>query len=425
MKTLRAAVPEKRVKKALAGPKSPAPKENIPFPGAWPGAWSIDEAEAQSVAEVLEAQTLFRHYGPRVLGKARAFEKAFAAKTGTQFALGVSSGTGALVVALVGLEIGHEDEVIMPSYPWIANPCAVVLVGAVPVIAEIDESLNLDPTDIERHITPRTKAIMVVHTSGVPADMDGIMAVARKHGLKVLEDGAQSCGARFHGKRIGSFGHAGAFSFQTNKIMTTGEGGAMTTSDPVVYERAIRYHDLGGVREQFEIEAKGKGFFGSNYRMNEMTGAVALEQLKKLDGIIEAMRANKAEITEGIRGLPGLTLRKIPDPAGDAGAMLTFFAPDADSSDRLVKALAEEHLPCGRAYGGKTLYDLWPDHFEQWLTERKTRGARALKQSYTSGLCPRSESILKRALSISITPNLKASHIARAIDGIRKAWRVV
>src|SRR5262249_1250540 len=138
----------------------------VRFPGGWPGAWSIDEQEVNGVKEVAEAQSLFRHYGPKVLGKAAAFEKAFAAKIGTCFALGVTSGAGALLTALTAFEIGYEDEVIMPCFPWIANPAATVLAGAIPVLAEIDASLNLDPNDVERHITPRTKAIMVVHTSG-------------------------------------------------------------------------------------------------------------------------------------------------------------------------------------------------------------------------------------------------------------------
>jgi 8-amino-3,8-dideoxy-alpha-D-manno-octulosonate transaminase len=412
------------MKAAMAESPTQTQTQPIVFPGAWPGAWTIDEEESRAVREVIEAQSLFRHYGPKVLGKVAAFEKAFAAKTGTRFALGVTSGTGALMSALVGLEIGPEDEVIMPCFPWIANACAAVLVGAVPVLAEIDESLNLDPKDIERHITRHTKAIMVVHTSGVPADMDPIMDVARRHGIKVIEDGAQSCGGSYHGRRVGSIADAGAFSFQTNKIMTTGEGGAVTLSDPSAFERAIRYHDLGSVRPSFGIEAKGKGFFGNNYRMSELTGAVALVQLGKLDGIIGRMRTIKAAIVDGIRDLPGLTLRKYPDPSGDAAATITFFAPSAEMAEQAIAALAPQQVPCAKPYGGKTLYELWPDHFQSWLAERKARDARSLKQNYGPGLCPRSEGLLRRALALPLTPYLTQAHIERAIVAIRNAWQL-
>lgn len=396
-----------------------------PLPGAWPGAWTIDEDEVQAVMEVMKAKSPFRHYGPRVLGMARQFEKAFAAKMGTGYALGVTSGTAALAVSLVGMEVGPEDEVIIPAFTWIACPCAAVMVGAVPVLAEVDESLNLDPTDIERRITPRTKAIMVVHAAGVAADMDPILDVARRRGIKVLEDCAQSCGARYRGKYVGSMGFVGSYSLQMNKVITTGEGGAVVTSDPTVYERAVRYHDLGLVREQFEVDKKGKGFFGTNYRMTDLTGAVALVQLRKLDAIVSAMRERKQAILDGIRDLPGLVLRKVPDPAGDACATVSFLAPSAEIADRLVLALAMENVPAGKQYGGKTLYENWPDYFDGWLAGRKAQGARAVPQEYKVGLCPRTEALLKRVLLMSITPILTDSQVSGVIDGIRKAWRSV
>jgi 8-amino-3,8-dideoxy-alpha-D-manno-octulosonate transaminase len=394
-----------------------------PLPGPWPGAWAMDDEEVKAVTEVMRAKSPFRHYGPGVLGKARQFEKAFATRIGVRYALGVTSGTAALIVGLSGLEVVPDAEVIMPAHTWIACPSAVIALGGVPVLAEIDESLTLDAADVEKRITPRTKAIMAVHLTGVAADMERIMAVAKKHGLKVLEDCAQSCGASFHGKPVGSIGNAGAFSLQINKIITTGDGGALTTSDPLVYERAVRCHDLGFVREQFEIQEQGKAFFGNNYRMNELSGAVALVQLGKLDKIVRDMRAIKAGIIERILDLPGIALRKVPDPEGDAAAALTIFAPTSKAADCFIAALGAENLPSGKPYGGKALYENWPDCFQGWLAERQALGARAPEQSYSPGLCPRTEALLKRTIAIPLVPTLTKQHVDSIAERIRSAWQ--
>jgi len=400
-----------------------APPASAPLPGPWPGAWMIGEEEVQAVMEVMRAKSPFRHYGPHVLGKAREFEKAFAARMDTRYALGVTSGTAALIVGLAGLEVGLEDEVIMPAYTWVSCPSAVVALGGVPVMAEVDESLSLDPEDLERRITPRTKAIMVVHVGGVAAGMDRIMAVARKHGLRVLEDCAQSCGASFRGKPIGSMGDAGAFSLQLNKIITTGDGGVVVASDPRVHERAVRYHDLGFLRPQFDIQAQGKAFFGNNYRMSELTAAVALVQLGRLDGILKTMRKIKSGLTARIADLPGMLLRQAPDPAGDAAVTLVLLAPAPQAADRLVAALGAEHIACDKPYGGRTLYENWADCFQSWLAARRACGARALAQSYAPGLCPRTEALLKRTVCISLVPILTREHVASIGDRIRRAWR--
>ncbi|NQT52775.1 DegT/DnrJ/EryC1/StrS family aminotransferase, partial [bacterium] len=400
------------------------PARSAPLPAAWPGAWMFDEEEVAAVVEVVRARSPFRHYGPNVLERAREFETEFAARMGSSCALGVTSGTAALIVALAGLEVEPEDEVILPAFTFLACPCAVVVHGAVPVIAEVNESFTLDPEDLERRITPRTKAIMVVHTLGVAADMDRITAVARRHGVKVIEDCAQSCGATYRGRQIGSIGEAGAFSLQLNKIITTGDGGVVTTSDPAIYERAVRYHDLGLVRPQFGVEPTGGAFFGNNYRMSELTAAVARVQLRKLDRILGAMRTAKAAVIEGIAGLPGLALRQIPDPDGDAASTLTLLAPDVAAADRVVAALQAENISCGKPYGGKTLYEVWGEHFEHWRQAREASGAPP-PQSYQTGLCPRTEALVRRAIMISVTPILTEDDVAGIVAGIRKVWRAV
>ena len=409
-----------RAKLAIDGGR---PARTEPLPAAWPGAWVFGEEEVEAAAEVLRAKSPFRHYGPGVLGKVRAFEKDFASRMGTRYALGVTSGTAALIVGLAALEVGPGDEVILPAFTFLACPCAVVVHGAVPVIAEVDASLTLDPEDLERRISPRTKAIMVVHTLGAAADMDRILEVARRHGIKVLEDCAQSCGASYRGRAVGSIGDVGAFSLQLNKIITTGDGGVVVTSDAALYERAVRYHDLGIVREQFDLEHSLGAFFGNNYRMSELTGAVAGVQLRKLDAILAAMRRAKRAICEAIADLPGIELRPVADPDGEAGCYLTFYAPEASVAERLAAALGAENISCARPYGGKALYEAWPEHFENW--SRASAASGQLPQSYKPGLCPATESLLRRLLMVPITPVLGDQDVTSIVEGIRKVWRAI
>src|SRR5436189_1465415 len=322
------------------------PVRPAPLRADYVGAREIDEEERRQVLEVLDRQTLFRYYGPQAPDKVATLEREFARYVGAKWALAVTSGTAALRVGLTALGIGPADEVIVPAITFIASAGAVLASRAYCVFAECDESFGLDPADVERKITARTKAIMAVHLSGVPCRMDEIMAVARRHNLPVIEDCAQSAGASYRGRRVGSFGAAGCFSLQTQKIITSGEGGVVTTGDPVVYERASRVHDHGGyrygrdgVRVSGSTAAAGmddsapppprpQPFVGEVYRMGELHGAVALAQLRKLDGILAACRTIKAQLNEELRHTPGLRLRDVPDPAGDAGVRFSFLLDD-------------------------------------------------------------------------------------------------
>ena len=220
----------------------------------------------------------------------------------------MSSGTAALSTALVGLGIGPGDEVIIPAYTWIASALACIAIGAVPVIAEIDQSLGLDPEDVRRKITPYTRALLLVHMSGVPAHVDALCAIAAEKGIRVLEDVAQADGASFQGRRLGTWGDAGAFSLQFNKIITTGEGGMVITSDRAVYARAAAYHDVGA--RDYEGHPLEQVVPGINCRMAELQGALGLVQLSKLEGLLATMRAYKQRIVAAVQDLPGVTLRR-------------------------------------------------------------------------------------------------------------------
>ncbi|RLF14471.1 MAG: glutamine--scyllo-inositol aminotransferase, partial [Thermoprotei archaeon] len=277
-------------KLALYGGK---PVREKPLPPMYPGALFIDENEERAVIEVLRSKSLFRYYGPNLLRKAEEFEKRFAEYMGVKYALGVSSGTAALYTALKALGIREGDEVIVPAYGWISVPAMVAATGATPVIAGIDESLSLDPDDIERKITDRTKAILAVHMRGAPCDMDRIMDVAKEHDLMVIEDAAQSCGGEYKGKKLGSIGDIGIFSFQLNKIITAGEGGAVITNNEDFYRRALAVHDVAAYYRAPDYVPPLIGF---NFRMSEITAAILIEQLKKIDRIIERMRRNKEKI---------------------------------------------------------------------------------------------------------------------------------
>jgi 8-amino-3,8-dideoxy-alpha-D-manno-octulosonate transaminase len=286
------------------------------------------------------------------------FEERFARHMGTRFALGVTSGTAALDCAVTGLDIGPGDEVIVPAYTWWSDYTCVVHAGALPVFADIDRTLNIDPKDFERKITPRTKAVIAVHLLGGPCDMEPIMDIARKHGVAVLEDCAQCVGGSYRGQKLGSLGKVGIYSFQINKTMTSGEGGAVVSSDPVVYERAARFHDMGTVRGLFTDRTGGSRvpiFAGENFRMSELTGAVLGAQLTKLDTMVNQLRANAGAIYEGIKTIDGIRLRHRPDPEGDIGYSVFFEMPDKAARDRCIERLRQRRVPTSTLSGSVLL----------------------------------------------------------------------
>ncbi len=390
-----------------------ANKKHVIFtPGPWPGAWVMGKEEIKAVEEVLKAKSPFRHYGPSCCGKVFAFEKKLREYIGTKYALGLTSGTASLKVSLVAIDMQENDEVIMPAYTWIACPSVVFLLGGTPVLCEVDKSLTIDAADVEKKITKKTKAIMVVHPMGISADMGAIKNVAKKHGVYVIEDCAQSIGASFNGNKTGSIGDIGAFSFQMNKIITSGDGGAITTSDFDLYERAIRYHDLGFVRESFEIKPKGAPFFGENYRMNELSGAVLLDQIKKLDSkIISPLRKIKMRIKAEAGKIKNIEFRSIPDEEGDASTHLVFFVENSKRAVSVLSQLKERGIRAGQPYEGKTLYEGWREWFET------VKGGKR----YGMGLCPKTEDLLRRTISIPLVPILKEGETKKIIEGIKTA----
>ncbi|MEQ1729335.1 MAG: aminotransferase class I/II-fold pyridoxal phosphate-dependent enzyme, partial [Vicinamibacterales bacterium] len=256
-----------------------------PLPPMYPGGMRIGSEEEAAVREVVRQQRLFRYYGPES-GPSRvdAFEAAFRETMGGGHCVAVSSGTSALFAGLAALGVGPGDEVIVPAYTWISSAAAIVAAGAVPVIAEIDSSLTLDPDDVERRVSPYTKAIMAVHMRGAPCRMDRLMDIARRHRLSVIEDVAQAAGGSFRGQRLGNIGDIGAFSFQYNKLLTAGEGGMVVTGDHHLHQRVLLFHDVAAAQRN-QIPRAGE-LPGLTLRMSELHGAVLGVQLGRLEGLL-------------------------------------------------------------------------------------------------------------------------------------------
>jgi 8-amino-3,8-dideoxy-alpha-D-manno-octulosonate transaminase len=404
------------------------PAKQRPSPPMYPGGNMIDQEEEASVLEALRAKRLFRYYGPNEgPSKVEELEIEFARKMGTRRALAVTSGTAALICGLRGLGVGPGDEVIVPAFTWIASASAVLAVGGVPVVAEIDESLTLDPADVEKKITPYTKAIMPVHMRGTPCKMDELLAVAKKHGLKVIEDSAQADGASYKGRRTGSMGDVGCFSLQFNKILTSGEGGMMITNNDDIWNRAVMFHDVvGGDRNKI---SKDETLWGINFRMPELLGAVMLVQLRRLDDLLTAMRERKRMILNGIQETAqrkGVQFQQVPDPDGDASVACILLMPSAESAHRTAQALEAENIDAGVLYH--------PDHtdyhiFAHWvpIMNQRTWSANdgpwkwAKREiRYESGMCQHSLDLLGRALHLDVNPLETSTDIEETIEGLNK-----
>jgi 8-amino-3,8-dideoxy-alpha-D-manno-octulosonate transaminase len=399
-----------------------------------PGFEIIGEEEKKEILEVLSHGVVFR-YGfdaeRKGVYKVAAFEKEFAGYCGVEYSLAVSSGTAALRTSLAALGISPGDEVITQGFTFVATWESILDAGALPVFGEIDETLCLDPADLDNRITPKTKAIVPVHMCGSHAEIKEIVKVANKHQIPVIEDTAQSCGGRIHGKSLGTFGKLGCFSFDAVKTLTTGEGGMIITNDKELYVKASEYHDHGhdhnpGVTRGLEK----RNFMGMNYRMSELQGALGLAQLGKLESVIlPAQRRNKEAIKQALAGIDQISFRNIPDPAGDTATFLTFSLPTAQKTRAFNKAMAE--AGAGAIYW----YDNFWHYYEQWehLLEGKSitrtrypfrTESGQVRRSYARDALPKTAGILSRTLSIAINIRMEAQ-IPKIIHAIENAARVL
>lgn len=300
-----------------------------------PGFEVIGAEEQAEIDDVFRrGGVLFRHGFDGIRNgcyKVRDFEAAFAQYMGVPHALAVTSGTAALRVALAALNLQPGDEVITQAFTFVATAEAIIESRLVPVCCEVDDTLNMDPVDLERRITPRTRAVIAVHMLGTPARLREIKAVCDRHNVVLIEDAAWGCGGSLDGVRLGTWGRMGTFSFDFAKTMTTGEGGMIVFHERADYERAAAWHDHGHENNpavpRWEDTRSGSGF---NYRMTELQGAVGLAQLRKLDDVVRRQRTNRDAMWRAIADLPGVTPRAVPAESQETADALVFEVPAAD-----------------------------------------------------------------------------------------------
>lgn len=389
------------------------------------GMTRLGAEERDAVLAVLESRSLFRYYGPDLQDRTAAFERALEGALGTPHAVAVSSGTAALRTALAALGVGCGDEVVVPAFTFVATVNAVIVAGAVPVFAEIDDSLGLDPASVEACLSERTAAIIPVHLENVACAMDEVMAVAARAGVPVLEDAAQSMGATYKGRALGTIGDIGAFSLQLEKNVTAGEGGAVVTGRDDLFTRAARYQDQGG--QFFTSHGGGRGeeldepFVGENLRMTEIAAAIAGVQLAKLPALLADLRRVKASVLGHLGAVPGLERRRRPDPDGDGSSSITFFAPDADTAARFPKALLAEGVPSAQMYGGRPVYAT-PAILDRRTAANKggpwhcaEHPARVVP---AMGMCPQTEALVARCFTVGLGPDWSDEDCADAAQAI-------
>lgn len=323
------------------------PVRTEPLPWELPGAQWMDDEEVKLVTKVVQARSPFRFYGLDSQQMVAKLEEAWTKRFNRKHALGVSSGTSALRIALAAMNVGPGDEVLLPGYMWVSCIGAIVLQGAIPKLVDIDETFCMNPDDLSAKIGPKTKAVLVVNMSGAPGHIEKIAKIAHDKGVKVLEDCAQALGSSHFGKPAGCFGDIAIFSFQLNKNITSGEGGMLLCDDDDLYKRCVAIHDLGYTRsDEGRLVPNDERYqmWGFGCRMNELAGAMLLAQLGKLDKITGAMRTAKWKIRKALEGTPGLSFRNIPDPDGDSGPFLITIYPSKEKCQEFTKALQAEGI---------------------------------------------------------------------------------
>jgi len=373
-----------------------------------PGFEIFGDEERKEVQDVLNTGVLFRYGFDQARQdhwKARTFELELARRIGANYCHLCSSGTSALSIALAACGIGAGDEVIVPPFTFIATIEAVLFAGAVPVFAEIDETLCLDPEGVKAVITPRTKAVLPVHMCGSMARIDSIDAVCKQNNLILIEDACQALGASFEGKAAGTFGQMGCFSFDPVKTITCGEGGAVVTDDKKLYTAAEAYADHGHDHIGSDRGLEGHPVLGTNYRISELNAAVGVAQLRKLDTILDKQRRHKKTIKAALAAqVPEIDFRMIPDENGDSATFLSFFLPDESSARNTAAALAQAGLDgCFYWYDNNWHYIRQWDHFKKLKSLAKL--PLQLLEShpdYEALELPRSDNVMSRLISMLI-----------------------
>jgi 8-amino-3,8-dideoxy-alpha-D-manno-octulosonate transaminase len=389
--------------------------------------WGAEER--REVEEVLETGILMRYGfdGPRRgRWKARELEAALCQKTGAAHAQLVSSGTAALTTALAALGVGAGDEVVMPTFTFVASFEAVVSVGATPVLADVDDTLTLSPAAARAAVTPRTRVIMPVHMCGSMADLGALDDLCREKGLLLLEDACQATGGTWKGRALGTVGKAGCYSFDFVKTITCGEGGAIVTSDPEVARRCDQYSDHGHDHLGVDRGADLHPALGYNFRISELHAAVGLAQIRKLDGFLATQRRNKKALRDALAAVPGVTFRRIPDPDGDSASFLSFFLPDEARARAASAAMKGAGIAAMYWYDNNWHYVRRWDHLKTAAAFHPLPAAvRDALRAHASRPFPASDAVMGRAISTPIslawTPEQLAERAEKLASAVRSA----
>jgi dTDP-4-amino-4,6-dideoxygalactose transaminase len=384
----------------------------------------VGEEEIDALARIIRSGALFRY---REDSECERFERRYAENLGVKhFALTVS-GTFALSAAITACGIGPGDEVLIPAHTYMATATAVLTTGAIPVIVDIDETITISPEAVEAAIGPRTRAVIPVHMWGAACEMNAIMDIAQRRGLMVIEDACQGVGGSYEGKKFGSIGHIGAFSFNYFKNMTAGEGGGVATSDDRLAERARCAIDpchfyWTGRKDGLEP------FAGNGGRASELVGAMLNVQLDRIDGIIAAMHREKRQIVEGTRRLDnlGLTLSPMNSPDHDCGAHVMYLLPTAEDAVRFTKVFPA--VIAGKT--GRHTYTEWDQVLRgkgaahEALNPYNHPANAGCRRSYDRDMCARSLDILNRTVMVPTSPSHSQAEIEAIIHNIEVAANV-
>lgn len=392
-----------------------------------PGYELFDQEEKRHVNEVMETGVI-TPYGfsaaRKGRWKVRELEEAIRARTGAKHVLMLSDGTASLTVALAAMGIGAGDDVIIPTFTFVASFESVIASGATPIFADVDKTLCLYPDSIKAAVTPRTKAVVAVHMCGASAAMDELSSFCRENHLLLLEDACQAFGASYKGRALGTIGDAGCYSFDFNKMVTCGEGGALLTGSEEIYKKADMYHDHGHDHSNEDRGAEGHPFAGYNYRITELHAAVGCAQVAKTDRFLKIQRENKKIFKDALADVPDVEFRSLPDPEGDCGTFLSFFMPTENHARAAAGALKSAGIDgTFHWYDNNWHYVRNWDHFKNRNFVNPVSGDILKNMPDYSKATFKSDEIVSRCVSITVKLGWSETETEERAEKIAKAVR--